>query len=710
MATQPTNPPSVTPWPDAPSRAEPATFSAKSDAFLGHFPIGQADQNNLVTWLNSTAGQSYQNALEAAASATASAASADLAQDALDNAISATNYKGAWSSLTGALNIPASVSHDGGVWLLTTNLANVAASEPAIGNANWLLIYSRATDLQVETGVAYTNPDSKQLKDFVQRDWSELTTAKTYNDSCFYRGKEYDINIPVDDVTIAPPTTAGCTYTNFNGSTQYIPIPTINLVVGDVVKFKFLAPTSVLSFSQYLTEVGMWLQLANTGFWSLNTTNYTTRVDGTIVNAATKYPTDGLVHSVECTINTGLTLDALAAKANGANKYKGRIYDLEVIRGGERIHYYPLRTDAVDYLAGNLIKDEEFTYSGNWTLSHSSISLSNNSVVFTNTPSGEVIETPSSIRLTTGTYRYMYEYDVSAGSISGFTRDTFSWDTARTGNGKVDSIVIHDTIGAGKEGILTVGLTTATIKNFRVIKLNELSPSASFDSATGFALSSGVTITGGQAVFDGGAGAKSLLFNLPSLSVGKRYRIAYSITGYVAGSLQFQIFDGGTQDGQLRSANGAYSEVIEVVTAGTSLNIGLYTNTGFNGNVEYFSVTEVTDGAEVGSPLKTFERHWKLKSGEQLLPQNAGIVRFGVPATISASNTLEIEPLANAAKGDYIKVARTNGAEPVIKLSAADITAGRLIKYGAQTDTELTIDSDKAVILEHNGIDLEVKL
>jgi len=243
-----------------------------------------------------------------------------------------------------------------------------------------------------------------------------------------------------------------------------------------------------------------------------------------------------------------------------------------------------------------------------------------------------------------------------------------------------------------------------SIKNFRVIKLNELSPSASFSSATGFTLSGGVTITGGKAVFDGSTN-NSLSFT-SSISDGAKVRVAGAVSGLTTGTINVSFV--GANSAAITITSGKFDQFVTLTGAATAIEIN--TTDGFDGDIDSASFTVSTDGTEVGTPLKTFERNWKLKSGEQLLPQNAGLVRFGVPATISASNTLEIEPLANAAKGDYIKVARTNGAEPIIKLSAADITAGRLIKYGVQTDTELTIDSDKAVILEHNGIDLEVKL
>ena len=886
MATQPTNPPSVSAWPASPSRAEPATFSAKSDAFLGHFPIGQADQQNLVNWLNSTAGQAYQNALESASSATSSATSAQLSQDALDSAISATNYKGAWSSLSGALNIPASVSHSDGIWLLTTNLANVAASEPAIGNSNWLLVYSRATDLQMETGAAYTNPDSKQIKDFIQRDWHELTTAKSYNESCFYRGKEYDINNPVDDVTIAPPTTAGRTYTAFDGVDDYVAIPTITLQSGDVVKFKFRAPTGVVGIISTLidsdtTSDRSYCVLNTNGTWFL-AGNYQFKVDGQIVSSGvSKYPTDGLTHDVEMEYFGAGIVDSIAASSpnRGAvgDFYKGQIYDLEVIRNGTRIHYFPLRVDAVDYGLNCIVKDPEMTSEINWQLG-AGWSLSNNALtaiggvqssvttqlrdryltkvtIIANitvssgslTIGGKVFNSSGMIyhvidqandTLTitkssdfVGSVNYVgaknseiAEFTNLFGSLSGAAKfagivkadngllycaprdsaqileiDPVNKATNLFGNiigtakfygiTKADNGLLYCAprdstqvleidpvnkttnlfgsvsgtnkwrgIAKADNGLLycapydstqvleidpvnkttnLFGNISGTAKFVGIVKGdNGLLYCAPFDSTQVLEIDPVNKTTNlfgslsGSAKFAGIAKADNGLLYCAPLGSTQVLEIdpvnkATNLFGNIIGTAKFAGI-AKADNGSLYCAPFDSAQVLEInpvnkttnlfgSVSGTTKFIGIAK--GDNGSLycapyDSTQVLEIgsADGTEVGSPLKSFEKHWKLKSGEQYLTKNAGVLRFGSSAVIDANNTLEIEPLANGSKGDYIKVTRTNNAEPTIKLSAADIAAGRLIKFGVQTDTELTIDSDKAVILEHNGKDIEVKI
>lgn len=98
-------------------------------------------------YVQSAASNVYDNAVDAAASATASAGSAtNSANSATASEVSRqaaaaiSNYKGEWSGLSGALNKPATVSNDGAFWALNNNLANVASSEPAPGNADWVFV------------------------------------------------------------------------------------------------------------------------------------------------------------------------------------------------------------------------------------------------------------------------------------------------------------------------------------------------------------------------------------------------------------------------------------------------------------------------------------------------------------------------------------------------------------------------------------------
>ena len=133
MATQPDTPPVVSSWPTpTPSRARPLDFAEEADAFLGHFPTGQNDQQNVVDWTNQTAQQVYDNAVEAASSSLS-------AEQSASTASSAANIKGKWANLSGAYSPPSSVEHNGLVWILLVSLSDITLSEPSTSNSDWLL-------------------------------------------------------------------------------------------------------------------------------------------------------------------------------------------------------------------------------------------------------------------------------------------------------------------------------------------------------------------------------------------------------------------------------------------------------------------------------------------------------------------------------------------------------------------------------------------
>lgn len=96
MAAPPTTPPTITSFSGlAPSRTDPATFSARTDARLGEWQPNVDETNAAIAWENSTAQEVYDNAVEAAASSAAAGVSetnAGLSETAAaDSAIEAAN-------------------------------------------------------------------------------------------------------------------------------------------------------------------------------------------------------------------------------------------------------------------------------------------------------------------------------------------------------------------------------------------------------------------------------------------------------------------------------------------------------------------------------------------------------------------------------------------------------------------------------------------
>lgn len=98
------------------------------------------EQNTLADWMETTATEVYNNAGEAASSAS--------------TALAASNNKGNWSALTGALNIPASVNHNGSIWVLNVNLADVTLSEPTAINTDWTSTGVSSADLDLKADKA----------------------------------------------------------------------------------------------------------------------------------------------------------------------------------------------------------------------------------------------------------------------------------------------------------------------------------------------------------------------------------------------------------------------------------------------------------------------------------------------------------------------------------------------------------------------------
>lgn len=169
MATSPTTPPTVNPWPTAPSRTRPLDFPAEADAFLGHFPTGQTDQQNLVDWQNDTALEVFNNANESATSATnsansaaQSAASADESQVYALFSQQAANFLGDWSAATGSASRGNVVVYNSIRWQALVDIPDITASEPGGLNSDWLILSDQNIVL---TGGNYNIADPTNLPD-----------------------------------------------------------------------------------------------------------------------------------------------------------------------------------------------------------------------------------------------------------------------------------------------------------------------------------------------------------------------------------------------------------------------------------------------------------------------------------------------------------------------------------------------------------------
>ena len=170
--------PPLTDIPAFPALADRAagTYNASAYAFGNHMSV------TFNAELLAVANNVRSNALDAAASATASALSATQAAEASGATLAATAFKGPWSALTGSLALPASVWHQGQYWVLLQPLANVAAVAPGSDLTKWAaLIAGAAPSVQLvanataqpgiryllcATGITLTLPASMNKGDY----------------------------------------------------------------------------------------------------------------------------------------------------------------------------------------------------------------------------------------------------------------------------------------------------------------------------------------------------------------------------------------------------------------------------------------------------------------------------------------------------------------------------------------------------------------
>lgn len=565
---------------------------------------------------------------------------------------------------------------------------------------------SNISDLQTLTATQ-TSQLNVLIDDFdnIAEEWSTLTGSKDYDMEAYYRGDKYIIRNPVEDVTVAPPDRLNRTYFEFDGTNDYVTIQTVSLQSGDVITFNFRAPTEtslmyLLDHDSGSDRVQIALEADGTYLFP---TGMTITVDGQDITTSSEYPLDGLMHTMVITLSSSKNFSRVGADFSGANFYKGNITNVVVTRGSTTLRSYPLRSDAVDYVAGNLVKDEEYTWEENAS------SLSGNLAYVNNTIEGSSgTAFFNDIITETGTYRVLQDYNFSSGGMGynrGFTTNSAlpTSSNPTSGSGTLDNIVVVTSVINTQFNAVFVG--TGNISNWRVIEMDELSPSADFTNPTDFNTSGGVTISGGQAVFGSGTGTKQLWFDYAT-EANATYRVSYTTTGTTTGRFRTQF---NTADGAqgYQTADGSF----DVMLTSTQTQTGFYitTDNGWNGNVTSWSVTLVTDGTETGTILKDRRNYWTDVSLDNSEPRSAGVLSFGNNYYIDEANTLEIQSLSGVPRGKTLTVSREGTVEPVITLSATDITAGKRLIVGGSPVTTITIDDDVETSFYYNGTNVEVK-
>lgn len=115
-----------------------------------------------------------------------------------------------------------------------------------------------------------------------------------------------------------------------------------------------------------------------------------------------------------------------------------------------------------------------------------------------------------------------------------------------------------------------------------------------FDTDTIWTKGTGWTISGGVATSDASQTGDSDLENVGNAPVaGKKYRVEFTVSGYVAGNVTPVV---GNQEGTDRSANGTYSEVI---TATNTDVLKIRADLDFDGSVDNVRMWEEPNPIDV---------------------------------------------------------------------------------------------------------------
>jgi len=122
----------------------------------------------------------------------------------------------------------------------------------------------------------------------------------------------------------------------------------------------------------------------------------------------------------------------------------------------------------------------------------------------------------------------------------------------------------------------------------------------SFDSATGWTLNTGTSITGGQLVIDGTQTAStSAYYNISSVA-SSLAMVQFTLSNVTAGQIQLAFFGASGTTTKWYTSSGTYTEYVEV-QAGHNGNTGFIANADFVGNIDNLTLKVVNTGAISGA-------------------------------------------------------------------------------------------------------------
>ncbi|ATN93409.1 hypothetical protein [Pseudoalteromonas phage J2-1_QLiu-2017] len=509
----------------------------------------------------------------------------------------------------------------------TPTLQTLSPKQFAMNTADGKIFYNNGTTIETfESGSADAITEARLREIFVENNvavvWEDAVGAYPAGTKFLYANQEYLQQLQIDDVTVAPPEFAGRSYLEFDGVDDNVTLVPLDLLQNDIVRLKYTAPTQIVTNEQTLIDgiTGfnrVIVDLETNGTFAI--AGATMTVDGEVVDSNSYYPVDGKEHILELTISADATkLGVIGSRIDNSNFFKGRIYDVEVVRAGNRIHFFPLRTDAIDYYSGSVVPDEEFAWGGIWRTASDNVVIGDRQITFTNATSEWFRSRPVD-EFEVGTYRLVADQDLSTGQVgfeifgTGGTDGPFIGGTQKT-----DYVLVLEDTGT-KEFGLWCGSTpvNGTIKNFKVIKMEELNPDPTFSSGTGLTALGNAAIIGGKAVFDGSTGTNTIRpltegqgGTFKVIPAGNTVRLALNVSTLTAGSIRVysRKIDGQTESISTITSSGIVD--IEHTLLNDSSSIGFFTQDSAVAEVEWFSITEVTDGILNGTPTTSYEKSY----------------------------------------------------------------------------------------------------
>jgi len=156
----------------------------------------------------------------------------------------------------------------------------------------------------------------------------------------------------------------------------------------------------------------------------------------------------------------------------------------------------------------------------------------------------------------------------------------------------VGSYSIYVTPSISASDLLFYGRNTSgTAFSIDNISVKELDPNDEWNT------DSSCTIEIGEADFLSSTSNAPLYQSSTYFTIGKTYKITYTVSNYSSGRINWNDFGAGAGNGVNRIANGTYTEYY--LKVGTSTNFGFQTNFGFTGSITDISVIEITDDTDL---------------------------------------------------------------------------------------------------------------